>query len=500
MLSSVFVRGSAFARVAVVALLCCCPALVPLCAYDIYDSLPGALDNPGINATLRLTPTGTPIQANIFGTRTINILAFFDTGASGVLLSDETAVGLGVQKAKVGMTPITYADVGVGGTETFNVSTPYYISLAPFNDYVDIESALAYNQTFGPIQMQLAAPVELGSQLRGLDVFGMPVFANKVVVINPRPADPFNANGTAKDLLELGRMNVNVYDPGKNFTGSLTDPGIPNVAHYLQLSYGSFNRFTSVSPLGSSGPTLAHNPFIGPNPVLALETNPPVDNTPPVTFGFGGKTTTGSFLLDTGAAASMISSSKAAALSIRYRAGTQSTDNPKLELFDPANPGVIGTLIADQFSLAIGGIGGTKTVAGFYLEDMILRTKEGNASNLNDPKHLHYHGAPVLVNDISVADPLTGQTLTLDGILGMNLLTGSVDLIPDPFLGITFGAMSNGAYDWLVFDEPNGTLGLALKGELIAVPEPTGFMFAAMLGLISFSVARRATRGQKSAA
>ena len=59
---------------------------------------------------------------------------------------------------------------------------------------------------------------------------------------------------------------------------------------------------------------------------------------------------------------------------------------------------------------------------------------EGNTSNLNDPNHLHYHGAPVLVNDISVADPLTGHSLTLDGIFGMNLLTGSVDLIPDPLL------------------------------------------------------------------
>jgi len=471
-----------------VVLFWCWSAIAPLRAYDIYNTLPGALDIPGINATLRLTANGAPIQANIFGTQTINIQAYFDTGASGVLLSDESAGYLGVTKATSGGTPVTFSDIGVGGSETFSVSTPYYISLAPFNDLTDIESPAAYNQTFGPIQMQLAAPVPLGSQLAGLDVFGMPVFAGKVVVINPRPADPLNANGTAKDLLELGRMNVNVYNPGQAFTGTLTDPGIPSVAHHLKLSYASFNRFTSVTPSGSTGPTLAHNPFIGPNPVLALETNPPADNTPPVTFGFDGKTTTGSFLLDTGAAASMISTSKAAALSIRYRAGTQTTENPRLELYDPLNPSVTGTLLTNQFTLAIGGVGGTKTVAGFYLDDLILRTMEGNTSNLNDPNHLHYHSAPVLVNDISVADPLTGQSLTLDGILGMNLLTGSVDLIPDPLLGVTFGAMANGAYDWIVFDEPNGTLGLALKAE--AVPEP-GLFIAGSLGLLGLILYRR---------
>ncbi len=207
-----------------------------------------------------------------------------------------------------------------------------------------------------------------------------------------------------------------------------------------------------------------------------------------MTFGFGGKTITGSFLLDTGASASIISTNKAAALSIRYRAGTQTTENPRLELYDPLNPGAVGTLLTNQFTLAIGGVGGTKTVAGFYLDDLILRTMEGNTSNLNDPNHLHYHSAPVLVNDISVADPLTGQSLTLDGILGMNLLTGSVDLIPDPLLGVTFGAMANGAYDWIVFDEPNGTLGLALKAE--AVPEP-GLLVAGFFGLLGLSFYRR---------
>ena len=451
---------TALSRV-VVALLCC-SAIAPLRAYDLYDSQPASLDQPRINATLRLTETGTPIQANILGERTINIQAYFDTGASGVLMSAQTAGYMRVTKAMNGTTPVTFADVGVGGSQTFEVSTPYYISLAPFNDYTNIESPAAYNQTFGPIQMQLAAPVEQGSQLEGLEVFGMPVFAGKVVVLNPRPADPFNADGTAKSFFEFGLINTNVYNPGgKVYTGAEADPGIPEVAHHIKLSYGSFNRFTTVTPAGSTGPTLTHNPFIGPNPVLQLETNPPADSTPPVTFGYGNLTTTGSFLLDTGAAASMISRSKAAQLNIRYRAGTYETDSPVLEFFD-------GTAVENQFTLDVGGIGGTKKMAGFYLSDLILPTMEGNAGNLGDPNHLHYHGAPVLVNDISLRDPVTNQPLTLDGILGMNFLASSINVVPDPNTGIGLGEMVNSPFNWIVFDEPSGTLGVALqKGPVI---------------------------------
>ncbi len=37
--------------------------------------------------------------------------------------------------------------------------------------------------------MQLAAPAT-NPLLEGLEVFGMPLFANKVVVIDPKPTDP----------------------------------------------------------------------------------------------------------------------------------------------------------------------------------------------------------------------------------------------------------------------------------------------------------------------
>src|SRR2546430_3285376 len=48
---------------------------------------PAALDQPRINAYISLTPAGAPESFE----GTFNIEAYFDTGASGILLSNDTA-------------------------------------------------------------------------------------------------------------------------------------------------------------------------------------------------------------------------------------------------------------------------------------------------------------------------------------------------------------------------------------------------------------------------
>jgi hypothetical protein len=149
---------------------------------------------------------------------------------------------------------------------------------------------------------------------------------------------------------------------------------------------------------------------------------------------------------------------------VRYRPGTQDTDNPILETYNPANPSAAGTQIADQFQLDIGGVGGTTRVAGFFLNSLLVRTMEGNAANDNDPKHFRFLDAPVLVNDISLKDPNSSNALTLDGIFGMNFLVASalienIDLgggVVTPFPTL----LAHGAFDWAVFDESAGTLKL----------------------------------------
>ena len=159
-----------------------------------------------------------------------------------------------------------------------------------------------------------------------------------------------------------------------------------------------------------------------------------------------GKTSAASWLLDTGAAASIISTRQAAAVGITYKPGTQGTDRAEL----------LGVPKDKQFTLTVGGIGGSKKSAGFFLDSMTIPTLE------KDP--LVYLGAPVLVLDITATDPATKQQVTIDGVLGMNYLVASArvseGLLPD------IGNLTEGPYDWVVFDEPAGVLGLQLRREL----------------------------------
>ena len=425
----------------------------PVSAFDIPGVQPASLDQPRVNALLRRTPTGGPLTGIdiIFGDEIFNIQAFYDTGASGMILSDVTADFLGVTRAQFSGADVVFEDVGVGGSSTFNVSEPLYIDLAPFHPSADINNpateSTVYDQRFGPLRVQIGGTVI--PLLGGLDIFGMPAMQGKMVVMDPKPLDDFVLLGIP-DL-----MRTWIYDPGTPFNpGDLAaNPGIPPTNRHVQLSYADFDRFTQTTPPGAEGPALRHNPFIGANPVAALDPGVPPDNTPGVTITLGANQATGSFLFDTGAAGSFVSTDFAAVINVRYQPGTLGTADPLLELFDPADPSAAGTLLPNQFQLTISGIGGSVKAAGFFLDSLSVPTIEG------DP--LKYIGAPVLVFDISVQDPITLDTLTLDGVFGMNFLVASIFFIEDP---LTFGPSSTGAFDWLVFDEPNGLLGLQLAG------------------------------------
>jgi hypothetical protein len=437
----------------------------PVFATDIDGVQPAALDQPRINALLSRTPGGTPLSVDFFGIETFNIQAFYDTGASGILLSNETADFLGVVRSTFNSQTVVYSDVGVAGTDDFNVSETLHISLAPFHPDADVDNmdtySSVYTQSFGPVRTQIGPIPSAPPGLEDLDVFGMPTMAGKVVVMDPKPVDTF-----------ADTMRTYVYNPGTPFNAGSADdnPGIPNTNRHVDLSYASFDRFTTVTPTGAPGPTLRNNPFIGPNPVAQLDPNPPPDSTPPITIKRTSQslvthTTTGSWLLDTGAAASIISSSQAGDVDVFYEDGTFGTDSPNLV-------DSLGNDIADQFTLTIGGIGGTFKAAGFFLDTLTIQTLEG------DP--ITFLNAPVLVADITVFDPLTSQELTLDGIFGMNFLVASAFVTEGaPGELPIISDLTPSAFDWLVFDETTGILGLNIKPELI--PEPGSALSVALL-------------------
>jgi autotransporter-associated beta strand protein len=437
---------------AIVAL--CLAMLCPLPAQAVYIDgvLPAAMDQPMINCYVSLSSAGAPLSNPDgdpeWGLPYFTITGYFDTGASGILLSYETADYLSVPKSYSGGNLVVYEDVGVGGSEQFNVSQPVYIALAG-NPNADLDNnatyQISYDQKFGPIRTQIATtPVDPFSLLGPIDVVGIPAMAGKVVVIDPKPLD---------DIFLFAGINTYVYNPGTTYRPATadTDPGIPATNRHVRLSYASFDSFTKVTPSIAAGPTMAANPFIGPNPVAKLY-GQPVDNTPGVTISLGSLKATGSFLFDTGASTSMISTALAAALHVRYQGESQTSG--VLELFDPARPGWSGT-IPNQFTMEVGGVGGTVTAAGFYLDSMLLRALEGDPNNDADPNHLVYRNVPVLVDDISVQNPVTLQTLTLDGIFGVNNYVAG--MTPD------LTDMGTGNFNWITFNQPKGLLGLDVK-------------------------------------
>ena len=369
-----------FFPLAALALTATCP--LPLFALDIEGVQMASMDQPRVTVMLQRPGQAEPLftkgdagLAQMLGMdkeaaeKVIAFAAFLDTGASGISLSTQTADSLGIKRLDAAGSTITFHDVGVGGTDQFNVSEPLLISLGAYQALGVSADAASFQAAGGPWNTQigpLGGGGLLGALMGGIDVVGMPVMAGKVVVIDARPVNTFSDTLRAK-----------ILDPRQ---GNLQ---LPETHRHVSLSYGDFGPFTSVDPKGATRPVTTANPFIGRAPTLATNITRERD----IVIAHNGKTSRGAWLLDTGAAASMISKAQAAALGIRYKTTADGSDGTELE----------GVPRDKQFTLTIGGIGGQKTAAGFLLDEMRIPTAEG------DP--LVYKPAPVLVADITVVHP-----------------------------------------------------------------------------------------------
>ncbi len=146
---------------------------------------------------------------------------------------------------------------------------------------------------------------------------------------------------------------------------------------------------------------------------------------------------------------------------------------------------------AYQFELTIGGVGGQVQIAGFFLDSLTVPTMEGDPNNYDDPNHLRYTGipgtivpgVPVLVHDIGVKDPDTGEEVILDGVFGMNNLFASA-FLDEPF---TLADLANlvtapAAFQSVTFDETTGIVGLEWTPSFATAPEPATAPLFALLG------------------
>jgi hypothetical protein len=415
-------------RALVVVLLICV-----FCRADDIDGVqPASLDQPRVNVILRRKPAGQPLNAKTAdGEVGSNIEAFLDTGASGVVLSENTAQQLGIKREMGAGKPYEarFADVGVGGGSQFAISEPIFISIAPMapNVNVDVDRQAdmdaIYKTNAGPICAQVGplnsgADALLAMAMGDMDIIGMPAIRGKIIVMDPRDVNAMT-----------DKIRTYVYD-----AKAATQPSvIPKLSRHVKLSYVSFADFTQTVPPASTRPTMTANPLIGPDPFHLTG-----DKTPPVMAQHHGKSSAGSWLLDTGAAASMISLKQAAALGVTYAPDTG------------GNPRLLGIPNEKQFILSVGGIGGTKKSAGFFLDKLTLTTQEGTP--------ITFVHAPVLVSDISLKDS-TGREFTLDGVFGMNFLVASA-MVDEGALMPDIGKITSGPFQYIVVDEPAGLLGL----------------------------------------
>ena len=428
-------------------------------AVTIDGVLAVSQDQPQIHFYMSTLTSADPIiYDDGLGDTAYDVQAYLDTGSSGILLSQETASAFNINPTLTSAgVPVTYYDTGVAGGAGFGVSGQYRLSTAPLLGYAndvlaggDPPTLDQYSAPSAPIRMQIsntAADDVIGP----LDIVGTPIFTGNVMVLDARPL-----NALVQGLDTGDSLHTYLYPRGTAFKPDTidTDPGIPTVDRHIRLSLTSFDRFTLVDPAGSLGPTLSQNPMIGPDPVMKLEGKTQVNAPPPVVLTMGANSSAGSFLFDSGAQASFISDAEAAAVGVHYQAGTEGSDDPILV----NNQGVP---LPGQFNLSIGGIGGSVSVAGFYLDSLTLPTVEG------DP--ITFLHAPVLVTDVTLQDPVTGQTLTLDGDFGMNFLVASTTA--------DLNGSSLGPFDWITYDQTAGILGLQLSSAYTPIDVVAGQIY-----------------------
>ncbi len=341
-----------------------------------------------------------------------SVRAFLDTGASDIMLSDNTAKALGVKSMMIANQQAYVYDIGVSGEEAFEISEPVYVGISNFSSSEQGENPASYRKTATatPLKLRTAGGV-LDQLTGGIEIAGMPVMMGKVVTIDARGLDQL-------DLLKTRIVEKN-------------DPSIPKTDSTIKLTYIDFTRFTRVEPKNTRRPISAPNPMIGPNPFVKN------DQTKPVVISHQGKIVPVTLLLDTGAASSMISSRVAEKMGIKKGADGLLTGVPREK----------------QFQLPIGGIGGASNVTGFFADTLTLPVMKGEP--------LIFKGAPVLIKDITVTDPVTKEEYTLDGIFGMNYLVASVEItggmLPD------IGKSGGGPFQHIVIDNAAGELRLKLN-------------------------------------
>ena len=337
----------------------------PYVSVDVlHETSPGVYENYG--------PSSQPETIDIFGI-TIQLSSahnslLLDTGANSILIVDAAAQDLedaGYQ------TEGLFWEIGVGGYHEYEVSAPYRFAFTGSDEvthYLDGPSGNGVRIQSNPDSV-LAAPIASGG-VAGL--VGMPAMTGRVTTL-----------GLAADGYEFPSGPIETWDIWELITllASGTDM---NTSFSNNLPAASGNRYTvpldnriifavedgipDGEPLDSPLPIYADVPF------LTAQVNAEIDGV--------FREVEGTFLLDTGAQFSMISRRMAFALGLDEN-GNGNLDD---EAFD---------------FIEIAGVGGTKSVPLMSVDELRLPTEQGVDMVWYDPSDpLQALGVQFIVLDL----------------------------------------------------------------------------------------------------
>lgn len=236
--------------------------------FVVQGAYEAALDLPRIYFLLKRLPDGHSLGPG--GNFELNY-AFLDTGASGILISKETANRMGISLDANAQ----FVDIGAGGKEYFNVSESLYMGLAGYEARNPRDTNVYKILGPGRFQVKRNPAGLLGEPI---DVVGMPVMIERTVVLDSGATNSlgyFAADIKKQSSASIPKVDIKVALDLKMFA----DPGNPN----------------NIPPL----------PVLAPNPVI--------NN---IKISYKGKLSKSNWLLDTGATVSFISTRQARELGL----------------------------------------------------------------------------------------------------------------------------------------------------------------------------------------
>ncbi len=304
---------------------------------------------------------------------------FVDTGSSGIVISkiivDDFEIG---PQDFIGY----YIEIGIGGDEVGDVTRPFTVKLLNGSTTIVPDPLEEWHfDDYGQFNLWARRVFDIFEIWDPINIVGMPVIGQRVMVIDPTPLGELEPDRIQTFLLPAG------------------DPGIPTAQLNAHVPITLVN-FMPDQPLpGQTFPSSADNPVI-PNVVLK----------------HGLLESTGTWLLDTGAAAAFISIAQANAAGV--------TDKTTLEEMIPE---------AD-FTIDVIGIGGDVSLPGFLVDEVRLPTTDGFDVVFQQ----------VELGVIDVAG--------LDGVFGVNFLLPSMSYFRE--------VEGPGYFERIVIDTAGGVMGL----------------------------------------